>query len=167
MTFSDLTLTSPPPPPSGVLGSLRKLLSAQSRLLFLRLHHRPRSGRCGQSDGQHHLQTAAVHPEGNATWKRRSNAVFFCPIITSISDDVIASSGSEVVSERLQSGLLHDRVSAGGEGGDGGGAGGQTGRAGRPLAAQSARVGAGGAGLPRRAAAEPERGRRRAQVGGR
>lgn len=75
------------------------------------------------------------------------------------------SAGSEVVSDGLQSCHLHDRVPAGGEGGDGGESGGHARRAHQQVSAQRALVGQGGCGLPHRAAAEPEGGRRRAQVG--
>lgn len=75
------------------------------------------------------------------------------------------SAGTEVVSDGLQSRHLHDRVPAGGEGGDGGESGGHTRRASQQVSAQRAYIGQGGRGLPHRAAAEPEGGRRWAQVG--
>lgn len=49
----------------GVFRPNNKLLPAQDNLLLLRLHRGGRSGRCGQSVGQHHRQTAAIHSEGN------------------------------------------------------------------------------------------------------
>ena len=50
---------------SGVFYSLDHPLPAQSGLLLLCLHHGVCPGRCGQSDGHYHLQTAALCSEGN------------------------------------------------------------------------------------------------------
>lgn len=72
--------------------------------------------------------------------------------------------GSEVSTGGLQSCHLHDCVPAGGEGGDGDGAGQHTRCAHQQVSAEGACDGQGGYRLPHRAAAEPEGGRRWAQV---